>query len=384
MIELGDTIFTSENLERKIAQGYNFISIMTHGQQRGLETWTRNDKRQKDLYWDTHAHRQTNASHTIITTSACMTNAFDCADTLNLDPCLAESLFRNPSSGIIGYYGESRYSTYEVGKGFGGTMAQEGDFYMILFSDGLKNKNFGEVVAKAKFSRVKPSKYLRTYPDQFSLNALGDPEMPIFTREPMEFNNVTANCEGNTIEISTGEPDCRISVRGLGNKTSFSRVFNQRESVEVKNLPDQFTVCITKQNFKPWLYSYNKKPDGSYKVEEVTTEQFSLDNLGLQKISGQITDIKSIDDGGATSTTITYEISTLVSESANSVILTVSKTNPNGSVVMVPYNIETGECATRITIDDTLVRFPFLSDFTVINLIVDGEVQDTKKIYHKN
>ncbi|MBD5188418.1 MAG: hypothetical protein HDS96_04810 [Bacteroidales bacterium] len=379
-IPKGEEAYTVANLEAQMAAGHSFIHTSSHGEQNGFNMQTTSN-----LYKVNNAKNQVFPCHSIITTNACFTNAFD-----NDGPfyqyatCLSEAFLMNKQNsvtktGVVAYYGASRYG-YNLPPNTpftGPSTVFNLNFYVLLFDDyeGPINKNFGSIVAKSKDMAVYPSGVPNYEWVKLSTNPMGDTEMPIFTREPKSFSNVTYHCEDGRLEMSVGEPDSKITIRGIGNRTSLLNEY-KRESIVRSNLPDQFTVCVTKQNFKPWLYSFNKKPDGSYQITEVTTEQFFLDNLGLQKINGQIINIKNGDNGGSISLNRTYEISTLVSDSANSAYLTVTTSDGNFVPRTMRYNLEKGESVTTIEVNGALS----LSKMTIVELIVDGVVEESVKL----
>ena len=117
---------SAANLSEQISRGYSFVDMITHGQVTYWET------EYGENYKSEHGIRQNNTASTIVTTIACFTNAFDYV----YDPCLSESLIRNPGSGVIAYLGCSRkgwYSSRQDDLDY--SPLYESKFYRNLFSN---------------------------------------------------------------------------------------------------------------------------------------------------------------------------------------------------------------------------------------------------------
>ncbi|MCM1491458.1 MAG: C25 family cysteine peptidase [Muribaculum sp.] len=239
--------FTPTNLKSIIAEGYSFIDITTHGQQTYWETEI------SDNYTTSFGKSQSNKTHSIITTIACFTNAFDSSVYGTEDPCLSESLIRNPNSGIIAYLGCSRYGWGYASGQIGVSHQYEGYFYKNLFSNNLENKNFGVMVAAAKAAMIPNChRYNSVRWVQFGLNPIGDPEMPIFTSRPQLFEDIEVHLTNSTFNINTNESGCRICFMDVWDYgEGFYKVFENVKKASVVNLPTECSICITKQNFLP-------------------------------------------------------------------------------------------------------------------------------------
>lgn len=265
------------NLTEQLSKGYTFMDMIAHGGQAFwmLESTTFYDCESSELQRNIHA--------TIITTTACSTNAFDSLYDKghSQDPCLSESLIRNPLSGIIAYLGCSRYGIElsNGSNGFGASLLHEAKFYENLFSSKLPNKNYGVVVAAAKAALISESSW---HPSirwvQFGLNPIGDPEMPIYIAQPEIFNDVEFAVHDNSaISISTGVPDCRICVMSTDdNGDSYYRNYEDSQSVLLSDLPNRCSVCITKHGYIPKQYTLcliqdqNLTGDNEYNYDVVT------------------------------------------------------------------------------------------------------------------
>ncbi len=182
---------------------YSFISEMSHGTEVEWLTYS-----QKPILDTTCAKNLSTIFPKIIVTSACHTNAFDRIE--EKGPSLSESLMRNINSGIIGYIGSSREGypanpNNNIQSSFVHSNAFLKDFVESVFSPYTsKNKNLGKMVDYAKqklnYQNNIDKKLL------FSINTLGDPEMPIYIHAPKTFDNITCIMEADSdyFSISPG------------------------------------------------------------------------------------------------------------------------------------------------------------------------------------
>lgn len=278
---------TNINLSNQLSNGFDFVDMMTHGSQ---TTWAMEEGAS---YSSDQGKIQTNIRSSIVTTMACNTNAFDTSTFPgSYDPCLSESLIRNPSSGVIAYLGSSRY-----GWGYGGTdekggtselgpsLQYESYFYKFLFNNNFNIKNYGVLVSVAKSSLIAVCSIYGGYRWlQLSLNPVGDPEMPIFTEQPRIFEDIKFEQTIDTLSIQTGVEGCTICVMSA---QDFGETFHQRfdyvNNISLTRFPVPYCACITKQGYIPVIYylSYipesnkwviqNEKLSGknSYKLENV-------------------------------------------------------------------------------------------------------------------
>lgn len=209
---------------------------------------------------------------------ACNTNAFDSED---YDPCLSEAFIRNANSGVIAYLGCSRSGWYSTDSTKMGTSLEyEALFYENLFSSDIQEKNYGAIVAMAKAAMIN-SCNLSGYPKasdryrwvQFGLNPIGDPEMPIFTTTPMDFNNSSITCYEDSLTVHTGVAGCTVCVMSSDDGgNSYFQVKREAEDVTFHGTPPDVSVCITKQNYIPKvilanLYIQNDTITGSQVFE---------------------------------------------------------------------------------------------------------------------
>ncbi len=129
------------------------------------------------------------------------------------------------------------------------------DFYYVLFNE--KTYHFAEVVTKAKKRTGNTNEASRWL--QFSVNPIGDPEMPIFTSTPQLFNNISFIWENKSLQINSGVLDCTITLSGLDtNNTRYYQTAKEIQNVSFANVENgNYTLCITKPNYKPLIQKIN-------------------------------------------------------------------------------------------------------------------------------
>ena len=243
------------NLKNQLSQGYSFVQMISHGEVRywRLEGDTGGDPLLSSpyVYSTDEGVTQTNNASTIITTTACWTNAFNDPDYT----CLSESLIRNPESGVIAYLGcsEEGWADSTCYGNIDLSFQYEAQYYNKLFSPNNGKKSFGKVVAEAKAQMINASLADGFYRwIQYGLNPIGDPEMPIFTSMPQKFGDTNVSFNGNGISISAGVNDCTIcamSIDDLGN--SYYKVTTGVSSATFNNINTDVCICITKHGYIP-------------------------------------------------------------------------------------------------------------------------------------
>lgn len=242
--EVTDGIFSSTNLQNALQGGYPFVFFYTHGNE---FQW-----RITDYYGYTYndATDLVNPTYTFINASACKTNAFD------QTTCLSKSFILNPDGNIMGYWGSSRlgFSKWLKGK-IGQTNSYHAEFYKQLFTS--TEKHYGGIVAMAKIKHLgKCHTHMRAYRWLlFAMNALGDPELPIYTQTPQQFTNIAITYMNGVCSVSTGGiSGCKIcaigEIRpGVTLCGVDKNVLNTSFEIEAPSCQ----VCITKTGYIPYI-----------------------------------------------------------------------------------------------------------------------------------
>jgi hypothetical protein len=200
-----------------------------------------------DKYRTDSAEKLKNLGNTIITTTACHTNAFD-------QYCLSEAFIRNADSGILGYLGCSRQGWhYTLDDVLGLSFDFNGEFYKNLFA--ISKGRFGEAVTNAKQTFIPLcSTYYSVYRwIMLGLNPIGDPEMPVFFNTPKFFENLKLSFSSGTLNVNTGESDCTICVSSTNDSGDGYFEVQNGTMASFSSVLDGYTVCVTKLGFVPFV-----------------------------------------------------------------------------------------------------------------------------------
>lgn len=113
----------------------------------------------------------------------------------------------------------------------------------------------------------------------FSVNALGDPEMPIYIDEPKRFENVTFSFQNNSLLVNTGLDSCRICVTSAAdNGASYYQVWNQVSSTSFPIPSDSCVICVTKTGYSPYIVKYL-----AHDTEYIQNETIAGDTVVIAK-----------------------------------------------------------------------------------------------------
>lgn len=269
----GDTYYmTGQTLFNEIERGYNFIFENSHGNVTRFSV----DSIESKYYTNSHANLQTNYPGSIFVTGACLTNKFD-----DNGLCLSEALLRNPNGGAVAYFGSSRW-------GYGSQNAIPSERFPILsdeyngkfFSNLFRNmpygnpRSFGAVAAKAKVDMIEESSiYTYNRELQLSINAMGDPEMQIYTETPKHFGTdsplpiFSMTIDGDLI-VNMNSIGCSISVLlNDGNKYITSNFSN----VTLHHWRGK--MIIQKMNYIPLIMDFSELPNNYLAYSLVTYRQ---------------------------------------------------------------------------------------------------------------
>lgn len=243
---------TGRNLQAEIEKGYAFWDYAGHG---WIHTWGGlEDGSLFDYHCASDIHNKT---FTVVTTSCCYSNAFDIIKDGNQifddHNRFSIALIKNPNSGVIAYYGSSREGWYPNYSNNYST-----HFYQNLFNGTCSN--FGKLAQLSKselLSKIDDDVCFRAL--QFSINPLGDPEMPIRTSTPKTFNSVNITSLGeDSINVNANIDSCIICVMSANDN---GLTFYDADTLKHKSYPfaaDTMSICITKDNYIPAIYKYVK------------------------------------------------------------------------------------------------------------------------------
>lgn len=238
-----------------IGNGYHFVHMKTHGEQNLWATET------GPFYYSEDALDLHNPLPCIITTTSCKTNAFDAFENpkFTKDPCLSEAFIRSPFSGVVAYLGSSRSGLVDQVLTIGPSLSLNAYFYEFLFRN--EEFNFAKLVSRAK-ERLNIEKATNRWV-VYSVNPIGDPEMPIYTDSPEKFTTPNYSWDGTNLHVETGLENCTIAITDkstMGN--NYFQVYKDTRQATFTGLAKgDYTLCITKHNYIPYMVNITSKID---------------------------------------------------------------------------------------------------------------------------
>lgn len=280
---------TTNDLQTQLQRGYTFMEMGTHGME---DHW---NLQNCTYYFNTNASSLSNEGFTIVNTVACFTNAFDSSHVNFPDPCLSEAFIRNPNSGVVTYLGCSREGLTATNDTTLNSTLQysysyEAEFYKTLFDNSKRFRNYAEIVAIAKMQKINScwgdnaNRWI-----QLGLNPVGDPEMPIYTQTPIEFDSCAMSFIDSSITIYPGTDSCTICVMSTEDDgASYYDVRNYVDTAVFPNINQEVTVCITKRNYVPKIVKVG--PVINIQNEDILdSRMYIADNVN---IGTHVTDLK--------------------------------------------------------------------------------------------
>ncbi|MCP4592291.1 MAG: hypothetical protein GY842_16280 [bacterium] len=178
---------TDTHVNDQLANGFNLFHMATHGDQ---TIWSM----ESGSYSSFDASNASNADrYTNVVTLACITNAFENSFG-GSDPCLSEAFIRNPDGGAVTYIGGSRYGWgYSGTHAHGASLKYDRMFYEFLLTGEPHGyaQQVGAVYTRMKEYWIGSSgSYGAMRWCQFSVNLMGDPELPLYTLDPSALSPV--------------------------------------------------------------------------------------------------------------------------------------------------------------------------------------------------
>ena len=239
---------TSGNLSDRMNEGFGYFHFTGHG---------------NNQYWVMEAGKAfnvddatnlTNKASGIVMTNACNVNAFDISE-----PSLSEALLRNPNGGCIAFFGSSRYGfgNPEPSNMLGASLKYNANFMKYLFSeDQSYSKSFGQIASSVKsgFSTNSSTNGVFNYL-LYSINPMGDPELPLYVGKLKTFNNIRLYKMGNSLHVNTGGiENGKICITSLNLKDGYQEVAKNVSHHEFQDIPEEFQVTITAPDYIPYIY----------------------------------------------------------------------------------------------------------------------------------
>ncbi|MDE6384310.1 MAG: hypothetical protein K2K79_08210 [Paramuribaculum sp.] len=236
-----------QTFKDELEKGYPFAEIIAGGY---TDKWTylRGLRLEEtELFGMNEANTLDNVGYTIISTPSSFTNAFD-----NADGCLSTALMLNPNSGIIGYVGSTGQSFVTPGT-LDYSMAFEAAFYDRMLDKTIRpyKKSLGAVMTHLRHSLLiladNDDYYKYLY---LAVNALGDPETPIYVSTPLNLNNASVTVDADGIDITTGFSDAKVCVSGDG----YYNIVDG-DKIHLSLNPGTYNVLITRNGYIPKYFS---------------------------------------------------------------------------------------------------------------------------------
>lgn len=219
-----DTAVSVATLSALFNQGMNLFHMATHG---NVTVWGMSSGGD----FTSASALALNNTPGIVSTIACITNAFDPEVSGASDPCLGEAFIRNPDGGSVVYIGASRYGIGYTTPSDHGPSFQYSDW---IFRHTLED-TYQHLIGYA-FNQAKTQLAGTAETDcsfrwiQFSLNFLGDPSITAHTSVLIEgpYPAYASHFIDDSIGNNNGVPnigetfDIYISLKNLGNQTALN------------------------------------------------------------------------------------------------------------------------------------------------------------------
>jgi hypothetical protein len=245
--------FSALHLMEQFRKGYTFVDVMTHG----TKLYWKMEPGYSNFDYDNTIFN--NRGYTIITTTACHTNAFDYNEE---HKCLGRTFISDSANGVLAYWGTSRENWYSAqSKTLGRGARYDGLTYRKLFED--KYHSMGKAATAVKEEmRSYCLSVLGDYKSDrkiwMSLNLLGDPEMPVYLSKPQSFQNIVIQSINDSIYVRTDVEDYDICFINQNDSTDYYIARDVSDSVVAfQRLDGVFDVCITKPGYIPYFSVYD-------------------------------------------------------------------------------------------------------------------------------
>lgn len=279
----GSYDFTNSNLQTELAKGYTFVDVMTHGEK---IYW----QMEKGNNYQDGARYLNNSGYSVITTTACLTNAFDYHTYSGR--CLSQRFINNPQSGIWAYLGTSRENWCSFPK-YGNVTLNWGPLFdAMTYGQLFDNKyhRLGNALTSVKINRMSivlssGSNYTNTRKIWMGLNLMGDPEMPVYLSKPKYFQNVNIQFVNDNIYVNVDTCGFDICFINQNDPTEYYIARDIADSVAVFNrINGVFDVCITKPGYVP----YTTTCDNTY-LQNITLTGTKTYETGNTMIGSNVT-----------------------------------------------------------------------------------------------
>lgn len=192
----------------------------------------------------------------LMLSTSSLVNAFELEDT-----CLSEAFLKNPDGGAVAFFGNTRYAfgNQDTSLALGPSMSYSAVFMENLVSAKSENRDysFAAIASHTKSEFINNGGSGGSYHYLlYTMNAMGDPELPIYATAPGVFDQVRIYWFGSTLRINTGGvDDCRICLTSSSLSDEFQEVVEGVSEYSFDQLPNDFYVTITKPGYVPYCFN---------------------------------------------------------------------------------------------------------------------------------
>jgi len=205
----------------------------------------------------------------IITSIGCWPAAID-------NDCIAEHMMNNPNGGCVAFAGNSRYGWGSPGNpGFGYSDYFQHEFVRRIFVEEDAHIGHAHGLAKARYAPFAAGENVFRY-CEYEYNLLGDPEMPLWTDEPMAFEiglpeNVMGTDGGLWVTVSDAGGACEgaaVCVTNGGDVylRALTDVSGSADFIVNTASAESLTVTVTAYNHLPLQTSVDVVTQGVHLV----------------------------------------------------------------------------------------------------------------------
>lgn len=258
----GNYMFNKNDLSEILSQGHHFFNIVSESDSLGWNL-TSGKFGLQDIY------NIKNIGSTILTSAVDFDNRFSSLG----QSYFSKNALNSPTANVIAYYGSSDFVFI---KHYNKLSKQStlydyiGNFYNSLLSVSDSGNHLGNILADSK-RRLRDGAFIDNLQRWYylSMNLMGDPEMPVFLKKPMEFSQFkikilnSESSDNAKIQINTGctESKICISYADVSGEFIYQTYTTENETSKTVSIPDNkdVTICITKSNYIPKVIEFNSK-----------------------------------------------------------------------------------------------------------------------------
>lgn len=243
---------SAENLQHLLADGYEYVSMLTHGDKDG---WVMESGRNYSSHDAKSLH---NIGYSIITTGACNTNAFDCSENTFQDGCLSEAFIRNFNSGVTAYFGCSREALGTIGYAYLAGSTQQSILPIFNIINWKFNiTTWGKACSQAKTYGSFIGSTGEYHWNRLGFNCIGDPAMTVHYKNLNSFNSKIIEISNRGLFINTKNSMADVCVTSTFDYgESFLKLNKADLFIDSKEIPTYGTIAVSSINYVPMIRNF--------------------------------------------------------------------------------------------------------------------------------